>query len=89
MNIYYYLSEAKSVCSDQGATTILTAAECRSAISKIPEATLFNKEESDATWPKGCYVTNGHVYWNNHETGFQQFYQYNPARQVCTSKPGV
>jgi len=76
----YDLSKASGVCSDVGATTILTEEECRSAISKIPGASKFGVVESLSEWPKGCFLAvNGQVYWNNHETGSPNKY----SRQVC------
>ena len=80
------LSKPNGVCSDEGATTILTEEKCRSAISEIPGASVFGLVESDSEWPKGCYLaTNGHVYWNNHKTGSPN----KDARQVCNANQGM
>ena len=83
----YDLSRANGVCSDVGATTILTENECRSAISNIPRASKFGRYEYTSKWPKGCYLHSkyGEVYWNNHGTGSHN----TAARQVCIAKPGV
>ena len=83
----YDLSKADGVCSDVRATTILTENECRSAVSKIPGATEFNKVFNNKDWPKGCVLSikYGDVSWNSHATGSPSI----KARQVCNAKPGM
>ena len=89
----YDLSKANGLCSDEGATTILTADECRSAISKIPKIPNFPNSkiqfmsiQVQSKYPKGCYLlVNGRVFWNNHETGSPNA----NAHQVCTTNQGM
>ena len=86
----YFLSKDNGVCSDVRATTILTENECRSAISKIPEAKsngTFKSYHRRNQWPKGCLVwmSDGRVFWNDHATGSPK----KGASQVCIAKPGM
>ena len=81
----YYLSEPNGVCTDVGATTIASANECRSAISKIPGHNTFRGSHTMSHMPKGCYLytPTRRAYWNNHEIGSPDW----RAHQVCDTRP--
>ena len=60
-------TEAGGICSDIGGIILRTSAECREAAIAFEHK--FKRSENEENYPKGCYTTQGNVYWNMHEVG--------------------
>jgi len=86
-NEKYFLSRKGGLCANIKTVTfsaVNTLKECKIAVATIQKTVStakFAAEETDANWPKGCYlyiVTNG-VYFNKHSSGKT----HDSARQIC------
>ena len=77
----YFLSPRGVLC----AQTIGTVEECRSKVIVARVGKLFQVEEYEGSWPKGCYVgysgpgEPSGIWWNNHPSGSSN----SGARQIC------
>ena len=83
----YFLSRKGGLCANIKTVTfsaVNTLKECKIAVATIQKTVStakFAAEETDANWPKGCYlyiVTNG-VYFNKDSAGKA----HDSARQIC------
>ena len=86
--VHYWLSEANTLCSDEGATAVTDRAECDDTLPFIREMYPSSNnldEVADVNWsssnPFGCqfHTSTERVYFNSADTGKRNVYY----RDIC------
>ena len=86
MGNYYFSIAFKYIVSDQNTLCnqsdgiVINLDECKS-VAKFLNFN-FVRQETEALYPKGCYVFSKRIYFNTHENGASQQY----SQQICKTK---
>ena len=94
MCLLIFFSELEFVlCSETQNMAVTDLDTCKNAVvdikKSVPEANFYG-EETESTYPKGCYMIessdnkNGNVFYNKHSSGSSNEY----ARKICLKWKG-